>query len=170
MEPRTITLTVNGDRRCVAVRPNLTLVEALRDELHLTGTKQGCGTGDCGACTVYLDGRPVNSCLTLAVEADGRSVTTVEGLAPSGTELHPVQEAFIAHGAVQCGYCTPGMVMSSAALLSREPAADEPSVRHALAGNLCRCTGYTKIVEAVLACVGDGSCGAHGAAAAEGKA
>ena len=155
MKPRTITLTVNGDRYCLAVPPNLRLVDALRDELHLTGTKLGCGTGDCGACTVYLDGRPVNSCLTLAVEADGGEITTIEGLAPSGTELHPVQAAFIEHGASQCGYCTPGMVMSSAALLEREPAADEATIRHALGGNLCRCTGYTKIVEAVQACAED---------------
>jgi carbon-monoxide dehydrogenase small subunit len=149
---RVINLQVNGDPYTVAVKPNALLVEVLRDTLHLTGTKLGCGTGDCGACTVLLDGLTVNSCLTLAVEADGRELRTVEGLAPSGERLHPVQDAFIRHGASQCGFCTPGMVMSSVDLLERIPDADEDQIRHGLGGNICRCTGYTKIVEAVQSC------------------
>ncbi len=156
MKQRIISLTVNGDQYSLAVKPNLTLVEMLRDELHLTGTKLGCGTGDCGACTVFLNGRPVNSCLTLAMEVDGQAITTIEGIATSGTELHPVQRAFVNHGATQCGFCTPGMVMSSVDLLGRNPDADEAQIRHRLGGNLCRCTGYTKIVEAVKA-VADGT-------------
>ncbi len=140
---------VNGDRYSVAASPRLLLVDLLRSRLGLTGTKTGCGTGDCGACTVFLDGRPVNSCLTLAVEVDGKQITTIEGIAPSGDQLHPVQEAFVAKGAIQCGFCTPGMVMSSVHLLQRNPSPDESEIRHALGGNLCRCTGYNKIVEAV---------------------
>ena len=151
---RIINLSVNGDRYSVAVLPNTTLAELLRDELRLTGTKQGCGTGDCGACTVLLDGRPVNSCLTLAAETEGAGITTIEGIAPSGEELHPVQQAFIDHGATQCGFCTPGMVVSSVALLGETARPCEAEVRHALGGNLCRCTGYTKIVEATLFAAG----------------
>jgi carbon-monoxide dehydrogenase small subunit len=149
---RTITLVINGDEYSVAVRPNRTLAEALRDDLRLTGTKVGCETGDCGACTVLLNGRPVNACLTLAVEADGQHVLTIEGIAPSGTQLHPVQHAMVEHGAIQCGFCTPGMVMSSVHLLERLPDATEEDIRHELGGNLCRCTGYTKIVDAVSSC------------------
>jgi carbon-monoxide dehydrogenase small subunit len=149
---RTITLVINGDEHSLAVRPNRTLAEALRDDLRLTGTKVGCETGDCGACTVLLNGRPVNSCLTLAMEADGQQVVTIEGIAPSGAELHPVQRAMVEHGAIQCGFCTPGMVMSSVHLLERAPDASEEEIRHELGGNLCRCTGYTKIVEAVSSC------------------
>jgi len=152
MKKRTIVLVVNGDEHSLAVKPNRTLAEALRDDLGLTGTKVGCETGDCGACTVWLNGRPVNSCLTLAVEADGLEVRTIEGMAPSGTELHPVQRAFVERGAVQCGFCTPGMVMSSVHLLEQAPDATEEEIRHELGGNLCRCTGYTKIVEAVSSC------------------
>ncbi len=151
MNHHVIQIAVNGDSHTLAVAPHWTLVEVLREHLRLTGTKQGCGTGDCGACTVLLDGRSINSCLTLAVEADGREITTIEGIAPSGDELHPIQDAFIAHGATQCGFCTPGMVMSSVQLLASNPRPDERQIRHALGGNLCRCTGYTKIVEAIAA-------------------
>jgi len=146
-----ITLNVNGDRYELAVHPWRTLVEVLREDLNLTGTKIGCQTGDCGACTVLLDGRSVASCLTLAVEAQGREILTIEGLAPSGQELHPIQEAFVQHGAVQCGYCTPGMIMSAKHLLDRHPQPTEEQIRRGLSGNLCRCTGYQKIVEAVAA-------------------
>ncbi len=144
-----IALRVNGDVYELAVDPWRTLVEVLRDDLNLTGTKVGCQTGDCGACTVMLDGRTVTSCLTLAVEADGREVTTIEGIAPSGEELHPIQKAFVERGAVQCGYCTPGMIMSSKHLLEINPTPTEQEIRRGLSGNLCRCTGYNKIVEAV---------------------
>jgi len=149
-EPRleTITLTVNGDAVRVAVAPERTLVEVLRYDLGLTGTKQGCDEGDCGACSVLLDGRQVLSCITLAVEADGCRVDTVEGLA-LGPNLHPLQEAFVRHGAAQCGFCTPGMLVSARALLERDPAPTRDAIKHALSGNLCRCTGYTKIIDAV---------------------
>jgi aerobic-type carbon monoxide dehydrogenase small subunit (CoxS/CutS family) len=149
-EPRleTITLTVNGDVVRVAVAPERTLVEVLRYDLGLTGTKQGCDEGDCGACSVLLDGRQVLSCITLAVEADGSRVDTVEGLA-QGPNLHPLQEAFVRHGAAQCGFCTPGMLVSARALLERDPAPTRDAIKHALSGNLCRCTGYTKIIDAV---------------------
>ncbi len=151
MDERIITLTVNGDRHAVAVRPRLLLSELLRERLGLTGTKEGCGTGDCGACTVFVEGRPLNACLTLAVEVDGRQVTTIEGIASSGVTLHPVQQAFVDKGALQCGYCTPGMVMSAVHLLREHPEPDEAAIRKALDGNLCRCTGYNKIVEAIEA-------------------
>ena len=156
-----VTLTVNGDRYSAAVNPNTTLAEMLRDHLRLTGTKQGCGTGDCGACTVMMDGRAINSCLTLALESDGAEITTVEGIAISGEELHPVQQSFIEHGATQCGFCTPGMVVSAVHLLENNPSPTESEIRRALGGNLCRCTGYTKIVEAIEA-VGSGSEGGEG--------
>jgi len=147
----TITMTVNGDTYSLAVEPWRTLNETLREDLGLTGTKLGCGSGDCGACTVIMDGRTVSSCLTLAVEADGRSITTVEGLAPSGETLHPVQEAFIEKGAIQCGFCTPGMELSAVYLLNKNKKPNEMEIREALSGNLCRCTGYNKIVEAISA-------------------
>jgi len=147
---RLLALTVNGLRREVAVDAHRTLLDFVREDLGLTGTKHGCGEGDCGACVVLLDGVPVNSCLLLALEAEGREVTTNEGVA-SGTQLHPVQEAFLAAGAVQCGYCTPGMVLVAKALLDRTLSPTEGDVRAAISGNLCRCTGYQKIVEAVLA-------------------
>ncbi len=140
---------VNGDEYEVAVYPWRTLNEVLREDLGLTGTKLGCGTGDCGACTVIMDGRSINSCLTLAVEADGKEILTIEGLAEGGEKLHPIQEAFIEAGAIQCGYCTPGMVMSAKYLLDRNPEPSEWEIRKALDGNLCRCTGYYKIVEAI---------------------
>jgi len=149
MKTQVVEFTVNGVPHTVAVNPNVTLLQLLREKLSLTGTKPGCGSGDCGACTVLLDGRPVNSCLTLAAEVKGRSVTTIEGIATSGKELHPVQLAFVERGAVQCGYCTPGMIMSAVHLLNTNPDPTEDEIRHALGGNLCRCTGYTKIVEAI---------------------
>jgi carbon-monoxide dehydrogenase small subunit len=145
-----LSLAVNNQPVHLAVEPHLTLLEVLRDRLGLTGSKEGCGTGDCGACTVLVDGQPVCSCLMLAVEAEGQEVTTVEGLATNG-ELHPLQKALIAEGGVQCGFCTPGVLLSSVALLARNPQPSEGEIREALAGNLCRCTGYDKIVRAVQA-------------------
>ncbi len=149
MKTQLVEFSVNGGHHAVAVPANTTLLQLLRDHLNLTGTKPGCGSGDCGACTVLLDGRPVNSCLTLAAEARGKAVTTIEGIAPSGRELHPVQQAFVERGAVQCGYCTPGVIMSAVYLLATNPDPDENEIRHAIGGNICRCTGYTKIVEAI---------------------
>jgi carbon-monoxide dehydrogenase small subunit len=146
---RVIRLQVNGDRHEVAVEPWRTLNEVLREDLGLTGTKHGCGDGDCGACTVLLDGRSVLSCLTLAVSADGCEVRTVEGLARGRERLHPLQEAFIRGGAIQCGYCTPGMEISALYLLGHNPHPTEADIRAGLAGNLCRCTGYAKIVAAI---------------------
>ncbi len=145
-----VTLTVNGERQHALAEPRHTLLELLRDRLGLTGTKEGCGDGNCGACTVLLDGRPVNSCLVLAVEAQGREVVTVEGLARDGV-LHPIQQAFVDHGAVQCGFCTPGLVMAAYALFRQDPHPGEQEVRAAIAGNLCRCTGYDKVVRAIMA-------------------
>jgi carbon-monoxide dehydrogenase small subunit len=144
-----IRLNVNGDAVILSVDPWRTLNEVLREDLNLTGTKLGCGTGDCGACTVLVDGRSVNSCLTLAVTVDGKSVRTVEGLAPSGETLHPIQEAFIRIGAIQCGFCTAGMEMSALNLLSHNPSPSEKEIRAGLSGHLCRCTGYNQIVEAI---------------------
>jgi aerobic-type carbon monoxide dehydrogenase small subunit (CoxS/CutS family) len=148
MKKQLLTLTVNGNEIDVAVLPNTTLLEVLRDDLGFTGVKEGCSEGVCGACTVLLDGAPIRSCLTLALEAEGASVITIEGLA-SGGELHTVQQAFIDHGAVQCGFCTPGMILSSKALLDRSPNPTDEEIKTALAGNFCRCTGYKKILEAV---------------------
>jgi aerobic carbon-monoxide dehydrogenase small subunit len=145
-----ITLNVNGDAHNVLVKGNAILTNVLRDQLDLTGTKKGCELGDCGSCTVLLDGKPVDSCLVLAVEADGREITTIEGVSANGA-LDAIQESMINHAAVQCGYCTPGMVLSAKALLTRNPHPSEPEVREAISGNLCRCTGYVHIVEAVLA-------------------
>ncbi len=144
-----VSLTLNGEATDFLCEPRQTLLEVLRDELDLTGTKEGCATGDCGACSVLLDGRVVCSCLVLAVEAEGREVTTVEGLA-DGDRLHPLQTAFLEHAALQCGICTPGFLVAAKALLDRNPEPTEHDVRRALAGNLCRCTGYDKIVRAVL--------------------
>jgi carbon-monoxide dehydrogenase small subunit len=143
-----IQLTVNGEPVEVAVEPNITLLQLLREELFLTGAKHGCGLGDCGACTVILDGKPVNSCLVLAVQANGGSVLTIEGLAENGS-LHPIQQAFVDKGAIQCGFCTPGMILSAKALLDENPRPTEVEIRTAISGNLCRCTGYQKIVEAI---------------------
>lgn len=142
--------TLNGDPQDFLCAPDATLLDVLRLELGLTGTKEGCGSGDCGACTVMLDGQMACSCLILAAEAEGRSIRTVEGLA-EGTQLHPVQRQFLEHGALQCGFCTPGFLVAAKALLERNPDPTETEVRYWLAGNLCRCTGYDKIVRAVLA-------------------
>jgi carbon-monoxide dehydrogenase small subunit len=142
-------LSVNGVMREVAVKPGCTLVQLLRDELSLTGTHQGCGTGECGACTVLMDGRAVNSCLVLALDAAGHEITTIEGLARDG-KLHPVQKAFIERGAIQCGFCTPGMIMTAVEFLGRVPRPTEAQARDAISGNLCRCTGYLKIIEAMM--------------------
>jgi carbon-monoxide dehydrogenase small subunit len=142
-------LTVNGDPYRREVEPDATLLSVLRDVLGLTGTKWGCMTGDCGACTVLVDGAPVVSCLQLAAQVNGRAIATVEGLEQDG-ELNDLQQAFVRNGAAQCGFCTPGMLMSAEALLARNPAPTEEEVREALSGNLCRCTGYNKIVDAVL--------------------
>ena len=144
-----ITLKVNGQEYTVAADSSRTLNEVLREDLNLTGTKLGCSDGDCGACTVLLDGQSVSSCLTLAVSVEGKEITTVEGLAPSGDELHPIQEAFIEKGAIQCGFCTAGMEMSALNLLSKNSSPTEKEIRTAISGNLCRCTGYYKIVEAI---------------------
>lgn len=141
---------VNGERYEVAVEPNRTLLEVLWEDLYLTGTKMGCNEGDCGACTVIIDGMAVCSCLLLAVKAKGKDIFTIEGLASNG-RLHPIQQAFIDHYAVQCGYCTPGMIMSAKALLDENPDPTEEEVRRSLQGNLCRCTGYVKIIEAIMA-------------------
>jgi len=143
-------LTVNGQTYDLLIPPNRTLLEVLRDELYLTGTKEGCGTGDCGACTVIVDGRPVLACLTLALEVEGAEVLTIEGLARDG-ELHPLQQAFIEQGAIQCGFCTPGMILTAKALLDRNPHPTIEEIRRAIAGNLCRCTGYARIIQAIAA-------------------
>ena len=145
-----IDLVVNGERYKLEVGPQETLVEVLRERLHLTGTKEGCGIGDCGTCIVLVEGVPVNSCLVLAVDANGRQVLTIEGLGGEGG-LHPLQEAFLEKGAVQCGFCTPAMVMSAKALLDWLPGAGEEEIKRALSGVLCRCGSYKKIVEAVKA-------------------
>jgi len=143
-----ITLTINGTSEQVDVPSNMTLLQMLRDKLAITGTKNGCSAGECGACTVMLNGEPVNSCMVLAAECDGAQVTTVEGLSKDG-KLDPIQETMIEEGGVQCGFCTPGVLISARALLNRNPHPSEPEIREALVGNLCRCTGYFRIVEAV---------------------
>jgi aerobic carbon-monoxide dehydrogenase small subunit len=141
--------TINGEETELLVQPYVTLLEALRETAGLTGAKEGCGTGDCGACTVHLDGKPVASCLVLAMQARGRNVRTVEGLVSEDGSLHPVQSAFVKHGVPQCGFCIPGMIMSASALLEASPAPTEDEIRLGIAGNLCRCTGYTKMVAAI---------------------
>jgi carbon-monoxide dehydrogenase small subunit len=148
MTTHAIAITVNGAEESLDVPSNLTLLELLRTRLALTGTKDGCAAGECGACTVLMDGEPVNSCMVLAVEADGAEIITVEGLAHDA-RFDPVQQAFVDEGAVQCGFCTPGMLISARALLNRKPDPNEDEIREALLGNLCRCTGYTRIVRAV---------------------
>ena len=150
---RAVTLTVNGEPQDLLVRPDRTLLDVLRRDLRLTGAKEGCEVGECGVCTVLLDGVPVRACLTLAVDVRARQVTTIEGLA-SGGRLHPVQEAFVREGAIQCGFCSPGMILVAKALLDETPTPTEEAVRQALSGNLCRCTGYGKIVSAILSAAG----------------
>ena len=145
-----LSLSVNGERVDALVDPSKTLLEVLREDLQLTGTKHGCELGECGACAVLVDGRPVLSCLALGLECGGRAVTTIEGLATNGT-LHPLQTAFADLGAAQCGYCTPGIILTAAALLDAEPAPSRDRIREALSGNLCRCTGYLQILDAVEA-------------------
>jgi len=143
-----LSCTINGEPAELLVQPYHTLLEAVRDVARLTGTKEGCSTGDCGACTVHLDGKPVASCLVLAMQARDHDVRTIEGLATS-EHLHPVQDAFVAHGVPQCGFCIPGVLMSASALLAENPAPSEADIRMGIAGNLCRCTGYTKMVAAI---------------------
>jgi carbon-monoxide dehydrogenase small subunit len=146
---RIITIEVNGESRKIEVENRRTLLEVIRDDLKLTGTKKMCDMGECGSCTVLLDGVPVNSCLVLAVDADGKKVQTIEGVA-HGDDLDPIQEEFIQKGAIQCGFCTPGMILATKAFLAKNPNPTEEEVRTALSGNLCRCTGYVRIVEAVM--------------------
>jgi aerobic-type carbon monoxide dehydrogenase small subunit (CoxS/CutS family) len=152
----TITLTVNGKKSTVATDPRRSLLDVLREDLRLTGTKYGCGTGACGACAVLVDGHRVLSCHTPAVDADGKQVLTIEGLASSGA-LHPVQEAFVAEGAMQCGYCTPGMILTAVALLKENSHPSQEQIIHGMNGNLCRCGGYVKIVNAVRRAAQQGS-------------
>ena len=151
---RQIRLIVNGKSYEISIPPWRTLLEVIREDLKLTGTKEGCGLGECGACTVIMDGRTVNSCLVLAAEADGEQITTIEGLT-DGDKLHPIQQAFVDHGGLQCGFCTPGMIMSAKALLDENPTPTEDEIKRGIAGNLCRCTGYTKIIESVKAAAED---------------
>jgi carbon-monoxide dehydrogenase small subunit len=145
-----LTITVNHVTYTINIEPNLTLVEVLRDTLGLVGTKKSCNEGECGACTVLMEGKPVASCLVLAMDAQDKHITTIEGLA-EGEKLHPLQEAFVKHGGIQCGFCTPGMIMSAKALLDEEPDPTPLQVRTAISGNLCRCTGYQQIVDSVMA-------------------
>ena len=146
---KAIRFTVNGDLVEVEVRPHWMLLKVLRDELELTGAKMGCGEGECGACTVLVDGKPINSCIYPAIEAENREILTIEGLMGKDNLLHPIQRAFLEKAGVQCGFCTPGMIMSAVALLEENPNPTEDDIRHALAGNFCRCTGYVQIVESV---------------------
>ena len=148
MAKQHVTTSINGEEKEFLCFPEQTMLEVLREDLHLTGTKEGCATGDCGACSVLLDGTLVCSCLMFAPEADGKELTTIEGIA-SGSDLHPLQQKFLEHAALQCGVCTPGFIVASKALLDEDPNPDEESIRYWLAGNLCRCTGYDKIVRAV---------------------
>lgn len=153
MEKELMILSVNGEIHEVAVKPNDTLLEVLREKLGLIGTKEACGMGECGACTVLMNGRPILSCLTLALDATGKEITTIEGVG-RGEELDPVQESFIQYGAVQCGFCTPGMILTAKELLEREKNPDRETIKEAISGNLCRCTGYAKIIEAIGAVKG----------------
>ena len=148
MPKQILSCTVNDEPVEVMVQPYETLLDALREDLGLTGPKEGCGTGDCGACTIHLDGKPVASCLVLALQARGRSVRTIEGMARNGT-LTPLQDAFVRHGVAQCGFCIPGVLMAAAALLAENPRPTEEEIRYGIAGNLCRCTGYTKMLAAI---------------------
>ena len=148
MAKQVLRSTINSEPVEVLVQPYETLLDALREELSLTGPKEGCGTGDCGACTVHLDGKPVASCLMLAMQARGRSISTIEGLSDNGT-LHPLQDAFVRHGVPQCGFCIPGVLMAASALLAENPNPTEEQIRYGIAGNLCRCTGYTAMIAAI---------------------
>jgi len=149
-----IIFNLNGESLEVEIEPHLTLLQLLRDKLELTGTKEGCGMGECGACTVLVDGKTVNSCILPAMEVDGKTVTTIEGLTDAQGNLHPIQKAFVEYGAVQCGFCSPGMVLSAKALLDENPKPTEEEIRHGIAGNLCRCTGYLQIIQAIKAASG----------------
>ena len=144
-----VTTTINGEPAEFLSEPQMSLLDILRDEMHLTGSKEGCGSGDCGACSVIMDGRVVCSCLVLGVEAEGKEITTIEGIA-NGEELHPVQRKFLEHAALQCGFCTPGLIVATKALRDRNPDPTETEARYWLAGNLCRCTGYDKVIRAVM--------------------
>jgi len=148
MEKKEIKFVLNGRGYELRVWPWRTLLEMIREELQLTGTKEGCGQGECGSCTVIMGGKTVNSCLVLAVEADGQEITTIEGLS-SGEKLHPIQEAFVNQAGMQCGFCTPGMILSAKALLEKNPSPSEKEIREGISGNFCRCTGYTKIIESI---------------------
>ena len=150
MKLMTLSFTINGRKEQLSIPPNRTLLEMLREDLQLTGTKEGCGHGECGACTVILDGKTVNSCLVLAAEVDGQEILTIEGL-KTGDEVHPIQRAFIDQSGMQCGFCTPGFILSAKALLDANPDPTHEEIREALVGNFCRCTGYTKILESVEA-------------------
>ncbi|MEW6667113.1 MAG: (2Fe-2S)-binding protein [Thermodesulfobacteriota bacterium] len=150
MERKEIKFVLNGKIHELKVSPWRTLLEMLREDLQLTGTKEGCGQGECGSCTVILSGKTVNSCLVLAVEAEGQEITTIEGLAEGG-KLHPIQEAFVEQAGMQCGFCTPGMILSAKALLDRNPLPSPAEIREGISGNFCRCTGYTKIIESISA-------------------
>jgi carbon-monoxide dehydrogenase small subunit len=149
MGKQKVSFTLNGELVSVEIETHLTLLQLLRDKLELTGTKEGCGMGECGACTVILNGKTVNSCIFPAVEVDGKNVITIEGLTDAQGTLHPIQKAFIEYGAVQCGFCTPGMVLSAKALLDENPKPTEEEIRSGVAGNLCRCTGYLQIIQAI---------------------
>jgi len=149
MKKHPVSLTINGDQYDLLIEPRKTLLAVLRETIGLTGTKEGCSTGDCGACTVIVDGKSVTSCMMLAVSANGKSIATIEGISRDG-HLHPIQRAFIEKGGYQCGFCTPGFIMASKAFLDENPNPPEAALRHALGGNICRCTGYTKIIEAVM--------------------
>jgi carbon-monoxide dehydrogenase small subunit len=151
MQKQILTFTVNGEPVRIEIEPHLTLLQVLREKLELPGTKEGCGMGECGSCTILLDGKTVNSCIFPALEAEGKSVVTIEGVADTKRGLHPIQKAFIEHGAIQCGFCTPGMVLSAKALLDENPKPTEEEIRNGIAGNLCRCTGYLQIIEAIKA-------------------
>ncbi len=151
MSRHNIVLSVNGKRTSLEVESDRSLLDVIREDLKLTGTKRGCDSGDCGACTVLLNGKPVNSCLVLAVQADGQDVATIEGVALDD-ELHPIQEAFIEHGAVQCGFCTPAMIMTAKVLIQETPQPTREEIKKAISGTLCRCTGYVQIIDAIQSC------------------